>query len=126
MNKDKVVSNICTLSINYRTVADKSINDWVKDSGWFLFKKDITTNDIKEYLISSPKLIDNWLTYSDNKRTNGWYFFYNNKDGLYIVGFLDMKPGIKPARMIETSYTDPVEACSQYIFNEFHRFVEYS
>jgi len=119
MNKDIAISNVCKLSVNYKTVGSMSINDWVRKSGWFSYKNSITVDDIRRFLTSNPQLADNWLIYSGNKRTDrGWYFSKNSKDDSFNVGYFESKVGLTK----ETKYQQSIDACAQFIFNEFQHF----
>ncbi|MCZ4245437.1 hypothetical protein [Pedobacter punctiformis] len=55
-----------------------SVYNALKNSGYFLNFGEVTEESIKNILSQKDKqIIDNWLTYSENKRTtSGWYFFF--------------------------------------------------
>ncbi len=119
MNKGEAISNICRFSVNYNTVGSKSINDWVRDSGWLVYKSSVSIDDIKDFLKSSPELIDSWLCYSSDKRTSsGWYFKEDVKERAFVIGYFEIKSG----KTKETKYQESIEACAQFILNEFHQF----
>jgi len=118
MNKNEVVTNMSMLSINYRTVGNKSINDWVKDSGWAAFKGTVSTEDIKEFLKTMPQLINSWLGYSQDKRCDGWYLKESEQRGYFTVGHYSQKLGMTK----ESKYSDPIEACAVFILKEFNGF----
>ena len=119
MNKDEVISNICKFSVNYKSVGSRSINDWVRDSGWLTHQGNISMKDIKEFLKSSPELIDSWLCYSSDKRTSsGWYFKENVEECSFVVGYFENKIGTTK----EVKYLQSIDACAQFILNEFHHF----
>jgi len=95
-----------------------SINDWVRKSGWLSLRKSITLEDIKGYITVNPDLIKAWLGYSSDQRCSpAWYFIENNKEMTsFTVGYFESNLG----RTKETKYSDSIEACAQFILNQFN------
>lgn len=119
MNKGEAISNICRFSVNYKSVGSKSINDWVRDSGWLTYKGSILLGDIKKFLKSSPELIESWLCYSSSKRTSpGWYFKEGENKNSFVIGYYQSKIG----KTKETKYQNSIDACAQFVLNEFRHF----
>jgi hypothetical protein len=126
MTKDEVISNMCKLAVNYKAVnrktsRDKSVYDWVRESGWLSYKNNISVEDIKGYLKSKPQLINDWLGYSSDKRsTLGWYFIENDKEMTsFTVGWFEGRIEEKN----ETKYPQAIDALAQFILNEFKAFL---
>ncbi|MBF0387545.1 MAG: hypothetical protein HQL20_06780 [Candidatus Omnitrophica bacterium] len=119
MNKDDVIANMCRLAVNWKTVGDMSINDWVRASGWLLHRESISLDDIKGFLKVAPELVDGWLLYSEDKRCDsGWYFTNDEMLGYFVVGHYGSNTGYTKVE----KYRDSIEACAVFIMNEFNGF----
>lgn len=119
MDKNQVISNVCRLCVDYKTVGKMSINDWVRASGWLLHRGSISLDDIKAFLKAAPELVDGWLLYSEDKRCDsGWYFTNDEMPGYFAVGHFGSNTGMTDV----TKYRDSVEACANFILKEFNSF----
>jgi hypothetical protein len=116
--KSKAVANMCRFPEIYKKWGDRLIIGWLRGSGYFLHRKDITINDLWVYLKKSPELVNSWLVYSDSKRAiRGWYFEKNEEGDSFILGYFDGKRVTKEFR-----YYNSIEACAKFIPKVFHRF----
>jgi len=67
---DKIVS----LPLEFKK-ADKSIFTLLEESGYFKLHNQILENEIVTSLMHHSEYIDQWLSWSENKRSSsGWYF----------------------------------------------------
>lgn len=109
MNLYKVISKIVHIP---RRLHDMSVYSLLMESGYFEVYSLISPDDIKEVLASELNCIDEWQTYSENKRcSSGWYFMKKEKHK-YIVSYY---PPYKGACKI---YTTPLDACAAFIKKE--------
>lgn len=82
----------------------------ITKTGYFDASDALELESISRYLKEHPNLIDDWLTYSGDKRSAPSWYFRRAGDGRYEVGFF---PKEKP-----TFYADPSVACAIFILNE--------
>lgn len=114
MKHNGVVAKICTLPEQFERVKNKSLIQLLKEVGFRESKVIISIEDIKSYLKNNTGLVESWLLYSMNKRTDeGWYFKKENKV-TYIVGYLSRND----SRKKESKYSDAIQACVTFIHNE--------
>lgn len=112
MDKDICIKKICTLPLDFKTL-DKSASVLINESQFIVFHKDITTNEIENYLTNHISLIEEWKDWSYNKRSlPGTYLSLTDKENL--VGFID-KNG---KRLFVNSFYSPSEACAEFILRE--------
>lgn len=82
-----MVARLCRLPIEFRQSGGKSSVSIVLESSYREKPKLFTRGRVRRYLRSHPQLVEDWLTWSADKRTDsGWYF---RKTGWrYEVGYL--------------------------------------
>jgi len=74
----------------------------------------INENTVKEALEQHPQYVDQWLGWSEDKRAgSGWYFIQDNNQK-YVVGFLDPDKGTTE----KMEYSDKKSACASFIKQE--------
>ena len=114
MKNDVLVAKICKLPEEFERVENKSFYQLLKETGVSGNKAIISIENIKNYLKNNVDLVETWLLYSMNKRTDeGWYFKEGNKR-TYVVGYL-LKNG---SSKDESKYADKIQACASFIHNE--------
>lgn len=113
MDKINALENIIFLPRQFYTLRNVSIFNLLKQSGYFKLHAQIDNGDILKAVTEHRDVINDWLTWSDNKKvTEGW-FFKRNEDETYVVGYF---PYDKSKKQIEFANAD--EACSYFIKKE--------
>ena len=115
MNFDKINNTLIELIYIPRRVCQDpavSVHDFLKDAGYFEIRAQISEKNIYDVLVFHPDLVEDWLQYSEDKRSDhGWYFI-KKSEGKYIVGYLS-----KESDMV-FEYNDELKACSSFINRE--------
>ncbi len=107
-----LVSRICSLPRDFSISRNKSIIQLLKEAGYFGHEDSVTKDNIMEFLVSNPGLIEDWETYSLNKRTStGWYLLHNKL--YWTVGFFNVGGKEK-----EEHFSSGLAACAIFIVNE--------
>ena len=75
--------------------------------------KDISEGDIFEELTQHMECMDQWLSWSEDKRSSSGWYFRQNANGKYIVGYFPFQENLKA-----TEYFGKTEACSAFIKRE--------
>lgn len=87
----------------------------IAESGFRDHRSAIDVEKIKKHVAENPRLISDWMGYSENKRvSSGWYFSADSFDGPYVVGYFPAKDRSRK----EKKYSDGIEACAIYIMHE--------
>ncbi len=116
MNKTiiEIIKDICNIPVDCHEMGTISVYDLTKQSGYFENQNSISSEDIKKYLLLNTNIANEWLQYSEDKRTDsGWYFTKNDKHNKYIVGYLS-----NGNRCNETVFSNIVDACTMFILSE--------
>ncbi len=102
--------------------AGSSFRDLLLDSGYCLFSRAITVGMLEGALREHPEQVENWLAWSDNKRTDsGWYFRRRGLGGVE-VGYFPFRAD-RPS--ISFSEKEIFRACAQFIKFEIDDICEY-
>lgn len=104
-----IIAALCQLPRSYRAGVH-SLRDLVAASGFGTIRDSITSQDLRPFLERHADLIDDWIRWSEDKRTReGWYISPAG-NGAH-VGYVGES---EPAR-----YIAPLaEACAQFILHE--------
>lgn len=113
MNKETLISSIVNLPENFYSLGNISIYSLLKETGYFEMYNQVDEINIVKELIRNPEYINQWLSWSEDKRScSGWYFKQNG-DNKYIVGYYPAKEDLKTIE-----YSDIKEACAAFIKRE--------
>ncbi len=113
MNKDNTINNIIYLPKKFYKQRDVSIYSLLKESGYFELHNQISEANIFDELIKHSECIDQWLNWSADKRSSSGWYFKQNENGKYIVGFFPPTENLKI-----TEYLDITEACAAFVKRE--------
>lgn len=94
-------------------ITGKPIHDLIVDMGCTTMSLKTPAAVIRQILVQHPDYVDEWLLYSENKRTDsGWYVVVES--GRYEVGYYSIETG----RRVEAIYHDKTDACAAFIEHE--------
>lgn len=114
MNLTEVIAKLIHLPREFKMRGNVSIFSLLKESGYFEVHNLISPEEIRSALAIEPEYVDEWLAYSEDKRTSqGWYFL-RDEGGGYVVGYFNSLSGDK----LRTKYVDQLEACTNFIKKE--------
>ena len=113
MEKRRIIQNIVFLPQRFYGEGNASIYSLLKESGYFEFHDQISETDISEELTRHLECIDQWLNWSDNKRSSSGWYFRKNENGKYVVSYFPFQESLKAIE-----YFDKTEACSAFIKRE--------
>lgn len=113
MNAEEIINRIIYLPMKFKSLGNISIYSLLKETGYFEMYNQINEANIIEGLTKHPKCINQWLRWSEDKRTSSGWYFQQNRNGKYIVGYYPTKEDFQL-----TEYTDIYEACAVFIKRE--------
>ncbi|MCB0753139.1 MAG: hypothetical protein KDC52_16830, partial [Ignavibacteriae bacterium] len=91
MNQNEIIRDIIILPCVFNKNQNKSIYYLLEETGYFKVFDRISKENIYNELKKVPEYVNEWLIWSENKRSSsGWYFLVNNNEK-YQVGFLQGK-----------------------------------
>jgi len=108
-----LVNKIIFLPNEFKRRKDITFYSLLKETDYFKFYNEISEDSIVEEFNKHPGCINDWLSFSEDKRSSsGWYLIKDNS-GNYIVGYY---PPIDDYH--KTEYKDRVKACAAFIKRE--------
>jgi len=113
MGKPRTIHDIIFLPDRFYSEGNVSIYSLLKESGYFELHDQISEADIFQELTQHLECIDQWLNWSENKRSSSGWYFRENENGQYVVGYFPLQERLKT-----TEYCDKTEACSAFIKRE--------
>jgi len=110
----EIVSAIIQIPRQHYELGNVSMYSLMAESGYLDSPQGISEEAILQGLQEHPEFISDWKTYSEDKRTTGWYFM-EPSHGRYGIGFISSgeKDRIEPIQ-----YTDEARACAAFIVRE--------
>jgi hypothetical protein len=117
ITKEKCLEKICNLPVDFK-VSDKSSVEFLVESNFLEFSRDISQQEIKNYLLLNKNLVDNWKIWSENKRTLGYYLLINSEK--YFIGSLDKNGN----EIFSKSFMTAEDACAEFILREISAILE--
>lgn len=113
MDKLRIIQTIIFLPDRFYTEGNVSIYALLKESGYFELHDQISETDIFEGLAQHIKSIDQWLSWSEDKRSSSGWYFKQNDNKKFSVGYF---PPNEDLQTVE--YIDKTEACAAFIKRE--------
>lgn len=113
LKKADAVAQVVTLPRRFHNLGNASILSLLEATGYFRLHDLISEADIQAALVRSPEYIREWMQYSEDKRTSGWYFTRNDED-CYEVGYTT-ECGNCQQRVVYDKETD---ACAKFVKHE--------
>lgn len=99
---------------------DQSIYSLLQATGYFELYDQIQEDQILEALYDHLECADQWMKWSEDKRSaSGWYFI-QNEQGSYVVGYYPEQDDLETIE-----YIDKTEACALYIKREIEEIRKY-
>lgn len=92
---------------------NKSFLELLEETGYFQVHGNISEKTIEKQLKRHPECVDEWISYSEDKRSDSGY--YIKREGkIYIIGYLDKQGEIQ----ILEKTNNAVKACAIFIIKE--------
>lgn len=104
-----MIINIVNIPSTLHSNETESMYSLLQNYNYFEKYEIVQESLIREILIKNPEYINQWLQWSEDKRTSeGWYFI-KNTNNKYTVGYYGSKKEIK------NEYSDAANACAAFI-----------
>jgi hypothetical protein len=113
MGIQDMINKLIELPRNFNCTDNKSIYDLLKETGYFENHDQITLENIMVTLSHNPQYVNDWLVYSEDKRSfSGWYIKLEDNQK-YVVGCLN-----ESGNDVNTEYSNSLDACAVFIKHE--------
>lgn len=116
INKVDIAVQIVTMPRRFHSLGNISIFGLLEETGYFELHDQISEDDIRTALLCCPECVQEWIQYSEDKRSSsGWYLTLND-EGLYETAYFDIKA--VPNTINRVQYKSGVDACAAFIKHE--------
>jgi hypothetical protein len=113
MSIDQTISHLIHLPRNFNNPGNASVYSLLRDSGYFAVHDQVTEDALHQALLRHPECVDEWMSFSEEKRASAGWFFRKGPKG-YEVGYFPVtSSGHQPV-----DYADGVAACAAFIKRE--------
>ena len=110
---EDITKKIIFLPRVFRNIMNKSIFGLMEETGYFQVHNKISEEIIEKQLKKYPEYVNEWISYSEDKRGDSGY--YIKREGkIYIIGYLDKQGKIQ----ILEKTNNAVKACAIFIIKE--------
>lgn len=110
MDIKNTITHLIYLPKRFDALGNVSIYSLLQDTGYFNSYQHIPESAIREALHNHPECVDEWMCFSEGKRSSaGWYFCAGEKG--YEVGYVSQSG----CCILPTQYSDRIEACAAFI-----------
>lgn len=114
MNKTDTIISIVNLPEKFNNSENnKSIYSLLKETGYFELHSQINEDDIGKALAKHPTYINQWLQWSEDKRSSSGWYFQKNDSHNYIVSYFPTNENFE-----QTIYSNIRNACAAFIKRE--------
>ena len=113
---EEIIEKVIRFPYDYRTLGNVSPINLIKKSGYVELYQQINEEEIETVLKLNPHLINEWLLWSENKRSNPTWHFDKFEDGSYSVAY--STEGIES----EINTFDKFKACAAFIKREMENY----
>src|SRR5690554_8168704 len=91
---EDITKKIIFLPRVFRNIMNKSIFELLEETGYFQVHSKISEEVIEKQLKKYPEYLNEWISYSEDKRGDSGY--YIKREGkIYIIGYLDKQGKIQ-------------------------------
>ena len=113
MDINDLVAQIVTLPRRFHSLGNTSMFSLLDGTGYFGSHDQISEADIRAALVRSAECVEEWIQYSEDKRTCGWYVMKIN-EGWYEIGHVTVRGDLQERR----KYEDCIDACAAFVKRE--------
>lgn len=107
-----VAAQIITIPRTFTELGNVSIYSLLERTGYFDVPDHISEADIRAALVCCPECIEEWMQYSEGKRTSGWYITLDKPR--YEVGYVSENGHCAK----QAYYDNEMDACATFIKHE--------
>ena len=113
MNKImEVLDRIIHVPGNFHRLGNISVFNLINEAQYLEVRDRVSEQDISDALTRYPEVLDDWMQYSEDKRSMGWYIVERPK-GAFLVGYIGDR-GVGES----LTFANRKDACAAFIKRE--------
>jgi hypothetical protein len=114
VSKSDMVAQVVTLPRRFHSLGNVSMFSLLEATGYLGLHDQISEEDIRAALARCTECIQEWVQYSEDKRTSSGWYVMENDEGCYEVGYVTER-GDRQRRVV---YDKLVDACAAFVKRE--------
>jgi hypothetical protein len=114
VNKNDLAAEIVLLPRKFHSLGTVSMFSLLEATGYFRLHDQISEADIQAALVRCPECVQEWMQYSEDKRTSSGWYLIQNEEGCYETGHV-ADAGNYTNRV---QYENMIDACASFIKHE--------
>jgi hypothetical protein len=117
----KAVERVCYIARDFRRPGAPSVQALLEASSYRAVRGGLDVAQLEDVVESQPQLVEDWLRYSEDKRTSGGWAFYPEGEA-WVVS----QPFPNQGASVERRYSRASAACAEYILAELDYWADVS
>jgi hypothetical protein len=113
MDTNDTVFKVICLARDFAASTKDSFFTMLKNTGYFEKYAEVTEEVIFQALLKNPGFIEDWLSFSENKRVESGAYFFLSSSGKYVAGVINSDGSDKKKECLDGS-----SACAIFIKRE--------
>lgn len=118
MQISDTLNRLVHLPREFNSIDNTSMYDLLFETGYFEIRDKITVEIIRDRLAQSPEYVKDWLHYSEDKRSRSGWYFKQQDNKVYCVGYLSDNGNAS-----HNECHDRLKACAIFIKNEMESII---
>lgn len=114
MNANDITDKLIKLPRVFNSRGNISISDLLKETGYYEMNQQVSKEIIQTALSQQPECVDEWLSYSEDKRSSAGWYLKQEDINTYVLGFISGKA----EENSQERYSDRIAACAAFIKHE--------
>ncbi len=114
MKITNIIDELIHVPRRFNSIGTMSIYALLKETGYFEIHDQISVENIRDALTRYPECVDDWMLYSEDKRSSSGWYFKQVGDEKYIVGCLKGNKSYDS----HGEYNNRLDACAFFIKHE--------
>jgi hypothetical protein len=107
MDMTNILLDIISLVHNFNIIGNVSMYSLLRQSGYFEVGSQVSKEMISDVLVQHPELLDEWIEYSEDKRSDHGWYIRRESDSTFKVGY-------RPNGDSEL-FSNGIDACAAFI-----------
>jgi hypothetical protein len=107
------IERVCRIARDLRRPGAESLRALIEASSYRAVRPSLDIARLEGIVDSDPRLVDDWLRYSEDKRTSGGWAFYADDENGWVV-----KQPFPDEGAVDRRHSKAATACADYILTE--------
>jgi hypothetical protein len=113
MEVNDTIKGLIYLPSKFNNAGNISIYDLLKETGYLEKYEKVSVEEIRNGLARCAECVEDWIVYSEDKRSSSGWYFKKKDNKRFVVGCIDLN-----GNSTHNEYENGVDACAIFIKHE--------